>query len=72
MSSDPPHRRGHALAEIDEAIIRAEMQIVLLQSALAMRAAAGRAHESLDALVDRTKGRLATLEAERRRMLAKR
>src|SRR5690242_2742030 len=72
MSSDRSSRRRHAFAEIDEAIIRAEMQIVLLQSALVMRAAAGRAHEGLNALVDRTRGRLATLEAERRRMLAKR
>ena len=72
MSSDPPRRRGHALAEIDEAIIRAEMQIVLLQSALVMRAAAGRTHEGLHTLIGSTEDRLAMLEAERRRMLAKR
>ena len=42
------HAGADALAEIDEAIIRAEMQIVLSQSALVIWVpAAGRTHEGL-------------------------
>ena len=70
MPEGPSH--GSRKAELDEAIARAERQLTLLRSAVAIRAAEGRPHQGLHVLIGSTEDRLAVLKAERRRVLGKR
>jgi hypothetical protein len=65
MPEGPSH--GSTKADLDEAIARAERQLALLRSAVAIRAAEGRPHQGLHVLIDSTEDRLAVLKAERRR-----
>ena len=69
MPEGPP--RGSTKAELDEAIARAEGQLALLRSAVAIRAAAGRPHQGLLVLIGSTEDRLALLKTERRRIRTK-
>ena len=69
MPEGPP--RGSRKAELDEAIARAERQLALLRSAVAVRAAEGRPHQGLLVLIGSTEDRLALLKAERRRVPGK-
>ena len=70
MPEGPSH--ASRKAELDEAIARAERQLTLLRSAVAIRAAEGRPHQGLHVLIGSTEDRLAVLDAERRRVLGKR
>ena len=63
--------RGSTKAELGEAITRAERQLALLRSAVAIRAAEGRPHQGLLVLIGTTADRLAVLKAERRRVPGK-
>ena len=64
--------RRHALMDLAEAIIRAEMQVLLLCQVVAIRAAAGRDCVRLHALIDSGEARLSALEAEQKRVTGKR
>jgi hypothetical protein len=66
----PTHDTGAALAALEEAIARAELQVALLCSVVAMRQAKGRDHRRLERLAAGTRGRLADLRAERAQLLA--
>ena len=59
-----------AIADIEGAIARAELQLLLPCSAVAMREAAGRDRMGLARLVRNTGRRVAGLHAERGRLLA--
>ena len=72
MPPDAPPFRRQRLAELDEAITRAEMQIMLLAMAVTIRAVEGRPLDSLHRLIDATEQRLSGMEAERRRLRARR
>ena len=72
MSRDALPSRRQRLAELDEAITRAEMQIMLLATAVTVRAVEGRPLEGLHRLIDATERRLSGMEAERRRVRARR
>ena len=63
--------RGSTKVELDEAIARAERQLALLRSAVAVRAAEGRPHQGLLVLIGGTEDRLALLKAKRRRIARK-
>jgi multidrug resistance efflux pump len=69
--ADAPARdAGSALAALEEAIARSELQVALLCSVVAMRQAKGRDHRRLERLATGTRRRLAELRAERARLLA--
>src|SRR3954447_10632935 len=72
MSPDALPSRRQRLAELDEAITRAELQIMLLAEAVAIRAHEGRTPDGLHELIDTTDRRLAGMETERRRLRARR
>jgi hypothetical protein len=72
MPDEPPPSRGRALAELDEAIARAELQLMLLGSVLVLRADTGRESERLRKLAKDTDRRLAVMYAERKRSRSKR
>jgi hypothetical protein len=71
MSPDALPSRRERLAELDDAITRAELQIMLLADAVAFRAHEGRTPDGLHDLIDTTDRRLAGMEAERRRLRAR-
>jgi hypothetical protein len=71
MSPDALPSRRERLAELDDAITRAELQIMLLADVVAIRAFEGRAPDGLHALIDATDRRLSGMEAERRRLSAR-
>jgi hypothetical protein len=60
------------IADLEGAIARAELQVVLLCSVLTMREEAGRDATRLERLVRDTGRRVADLHAERGRLLAER
>ena len=65
-ASSPARRQ--AMRDLGEAIIRAELQIMLLCQVVAIRAAAGRDCVQLHGLIDSGEARLAALEAEQKRL----
>ena len=64
------HDTGSAIAALEEAIARAELQVALLCSVVAMRQAKGRDHRRPERLAAGTGRRLEDLRAERARLLA--
>ena len=65
-ASSPARRQ--AILDLGEAIIRAELQIMLLCQVVSIRAAAGRDCAQLHSLIDSGETRLAALEAEQKQL----
>ncbi len=69
MPDTPPADRGQAIAAVEGAIARAELQVTLLRLVAAVRAAAGRDGARLEELAGATERRAAELRADLGRLL---